>query len=206
MLIIRRVWRAVNKGGAGVPPAELPHKRSKGKMIVLGCTVLAALLLFAGFYFGKKAYSDSHPEMVKLGITRELTADEMNRAGTAIQNHLWSDNFYKRFRERVGSAPRFIDGYGQNAVSRDGITSERVFYTKVYVPNLRPTADAMIDFVRNDLKQHPDILPVDLRPVFTESRSAAVAPNLSFDAFVERVRRELSRASVRFGTSCTSRR
>jgi serine/threonine protein kinase len=71
-LIIRRVWRAVNKGGAGVPPAapgvapgsppakstnEPARKSSTGKIIAIGCGVLAAggflvLLLAALLFFG----------------------------------------------------------------------------------------------------------------------------------------------------------
>ena len=43
-LIIRRVWRAVNAGSAGAPPAEPARKHSTGKMIAIGCGVLVTLL------------------------------------------------------------------------------------------------------------------------------------------------------------------
>jgi serine/threonine protein kinase len=43
--IIRRVWRVVNKGGAGVPPAEPVRKSSPVKIIAIGCCVVAAILL-----------------------------------------------------------------------------------------------------------------------------------------------------------------
>jgi len=39
-LIIRRVWRAVNTGGAGVQPAEPSRKNSTGGLIVIGCVLL----------------------------------------------------------------------------------------------------------------------------------------------------------------------
>ncbi len=75
--IIRRVWRAVNKGGAGVPPAEPgvapgsapaksanepARKSSTGKIIAIGCGVLMAggflvLLLLAGLFIGFRHHS-----------------------------------------------------------------------------------------------------------------------------------------------------
>jgi serine/threonine protein kinase/LysM repeat protein len=39
-LIIRRVWRAVKKGGAGAPPAESASKNSTGKIAAIGFGVL----------------------------------------------------------------------------------------------------------------------------------------------------------------------
>jgi len=44
-LIIRRVWRAVNNGGAGVPPAELSRKSSTGKIIAIACGAILAIAI-----------------------------------------------------------------------------------------------------------------------------------------------------------------
>ena len=143
------------------------------KAVAIGSGVLALVLLL-GYMIGKRVYFDQKPEMVRLAISRELTPEEMNRVGTAIQNHLWSDDFQKRFRERFGSAPRFINGYGQNTVALNGIEQERYFYTKLYVPRLHWEAKSIVEFVENDLKQHRDILPINLRSVFESANSVAL--------------------------------
>jgi len=44
-LIIRRVWRAVNKIGAGISPVEPARKNSLGKIIAIGCGVMLALAI-----------------------------------------------------------------------------------------------------------------------------------------------------------------
>ena len=46
-LIIRRVWRAVNRPleGAGAAPAEAARNNSEGKIITIGCVFIAVLLL-----------------------------------------------------------------------------------------------------------------------------------------------------------------
>ena len=51
-LIIRAVWRAVNKVGAGVPPAAPMRKNPKGKIITIGGGVLMVVLgIMAAFLF-----------------------------------------------------------------------------------------------------------------------------------------------------------
>ena len=61
-LIIRAVWRAVNKVGAGVPPAAPMRKNPKGKIIAIGGGVLMVVLGIDGRLFGFKS-GPRYPEV-----------------------------------------------------------------------------------------------------------------------------------------------
>jgi len=60
-LIIRRVWRAVNAGSAGVPPAEPPRKSSTGKLIAIVCGLLVLGAGIAVLFVHQASFNKLHP-------------------------------------------------------------------------------------------------------------------------------------------------
>jgi hypothetical protein len=106
--IIRRVWRAVNKGSTDVPPAKPVCKSSASKMIAIGGGVLAAILLILTAWNLSSKRAVEAQQQARGALQNELG----NKLGELLGNNEQRFTFSHFTFDYVADAPCIVVQFG----------------------------------------------------------------------------------------------
>jgi serine/threonine protein kinase len=149
--IIRRVWRAVNNDGVGVPPVEPSRKKSTGKMIAIGCGVIlaAAILLIVA------VHSMHNSALRAASLTSADFHWQVFEADSALVDRLLPTGQRQHGVQSTAKAYSKYSDYGGSKMVNNGTNSFKVTISKgpeidSWVANLSPeTLNALLDGVGN---------------------------------------------------------